>query len=47
MSEAETLRIAGELTRDHEGCVLIAYPDPLSPLAKAIGRSGLAALARG
>lgn len=43
----ETLRIAAEITRKHEGCVLIAYPDPASDLARALGPQGVAAVMRG
>lgn len=47
MTEQRMFDIAEAITKAHEGCVLVAYPDPLSPLAKALGREGLAALARG
>lgn len=41
------VQIAADLTRHHEGCSLHAYPDPLSPLAQALGARGRAAVMRG
>ena len=38
---------AAEFISHHEGCLLIAYPDPASPLGRAIGQSGIDRIGRG
>jgi len=40
LSMTTAAAIAAELIRSEEGCVLTAYPDPASPLAKHTGTSG-------
>lgn len=39
--QAAALALALDLVARHEGCYLHAYPDPLSPLGKALGARGI------
>jgi lysozyme len=47
MNDDVALTIAAKFIKAEEGCFLVAYPDPLSPLAKALGPSRVAAIGRG
>ena len=41
MNDDIALTIAQRLVKEHEGCYLVAYPDPLSPLARALRERGI------
>ena len=47
MNDAIALTIAQRLIKAEEGCYLVAYPDPMSPLARALGPAASAQIGRG
>ena len=47
MNDDVAVTIATNFLKKEEGCLLVAYPDPLSPLGKALGPSHTMAIGRG
>jgi len=47
MNDDIALTVAQRLIKAEEGCYLVAYPDPASPLAKALGPAAAEKIGRG